>query len=222
MSMGAAAMMPRLRTWSAAEALGMFMMWAIMMVGMMVPSASPMVLLYARVARRGHDTWGGYIRTALFVVGYIAVWTAFSALATAAQWALEELALLTPMLKTASPIAGGVVLVAAGVYQLTPAKRACLEHCRTPFAFVTQHWRPGSAGAFLMGLNHGLYCLGCCWMLMALLFVVGVMNLMWVVIIAAFVLVEKIMPAGRLMAGASATALIAVGAYMAIGRVNLF
>lgn len=221
-SMGGGVMMPRLRAWSPSEAVGMFLMWAIMMVGMMVPSASPMVLLYARVVRRSRNAWVGHIRTALFAGGYIVVWTAFSVLATATQLVLEWLALLTPMMKAASPIVGGIVLVSAGLYQLTPAKRACLEKCRTPFAFVTQHWRAGSSGAFLMGLSHGLYCLGCCWMLMALLFVVGVMNLLWVAIIAGFVLMEKIAPAGHVLARTSAVGLIAAGAYMAVGGANLF
>lgn len=221
-SMGAEAMMPRLQSWTQEHVFGMFLMWAIMMVGMMVPSASPMVLLYARVSGRGFDPRLAYLRTVLFTAGYIAVWTAFSALATAAQWALEELAFLSSMMKTVSPIVGGIILIAAGIYQLTPAKRACLEHCRTPFAFVMHHWRLGSPGAFLMGLEHGAYCLGCCWALMVLLFVVGVMNLLWVAIIAAFVLAEKILPIAQFLAKASAVALMLAGAYMAFAGQNLF
>lgn len=216
MPVGADMLMPRFHEWSLWQALSMFLMWAIMMVGMMIPSAAPMVLLYARVARRGQSFWRSQAQTWLFVSGYVIVWTAFSAAATAVQWALERFALLTPMMTTATPLLGGALLIAAGLYQFTSAKRACLEHCRGPLAFVLQHWRAGPAGALAMGLHHGTYCLGCCWALMALLFVVGVMNLLWVAIIAAFVLVEKVVPRGQIVARGAGSVLILTGAYIAI------
>lgn len=210
-------LMPDLRAWSPADAFAMFAMWAIMMIGMMVPSAVPMVLLYARVAAKGRHLSRAHGRTALFTAGYIAIWTLFSGLATAAQWGLEAMALLTPAMRTASTAVGGALLFAAGAYQFTPAKQACLEHCRSPFVFVTRHWRTGPLGALVMGLHHGAYCLGCCWLLMFLLFVVGVMNLLWVAIIAAFVLVEKAMPGGAVVARVSGAGLMVAGAFMATG-----
>jgi predicted metal-binding membrane protein len=188
-----------------------FMMWAVMMVAMMVPSASPMVLMYARIARsrkdvRAHGVW-------LFAVGYIVVWTIFSAAATAGQFALQRATLLTGGL-TATPLIGGIILAAAGIYQLTPLKDACLGHCRSPMGFFMTEWRDGAAGAFRMGLKHGAYCAGCCWMLMALLFVMGVMNLLWVAAISMLVLIEKATPFGRAIARASGVAMIAAGALM--------
>jgi predicted metal-binding membrane protein len=211
---GSEMLMPHPSAWSLGDAAAMFLMWAIMMVGMMVPSATPMVLLYTRVARRGLNAGQAHLRTGLFVGGYIAAWSAFSALATGAQWGLEHLALLTPMMKAASPLLGGALLIAAGAYQFMPAKHACLERCRTPFMFVTQRWRAGGRGAFVMGLDHGFYCLGCCWLLMALLFVVGVMNLFWVALIAGIVMAEKIFPAGHALARLFGAGLVAAGGYV--------
>ena len=148
-----------------------------MMVGMMLPSATPMVLLYARVCRKSLDMAAP--DTGAFVMGYVAVWTLFSAAATALQWGLEQAALLSPTMTSASPFFAGMVLVLAGLYQWTPAKQACLSRCRSPVEFLSTHWRPGAGGAFAMGLRHGAFCVGCCWALMALLFVGGVMNLLW-------------------------------------------
>jgi predicted metal-binding membrane protein len=132
----------------------------------------------------------------MFVGGYLVVWGVFSLAATAAQWALQQGALLSPMLALTSPLAGGVLFILAGIYQLTPLKNACLRQCRSPFAFVLNHWRDGRYGALRMGASHGLYCLGCCWVLMVLLFAVGVMNLIGVAAIAALVFVEKLMRGG--------------------------
>ena len=199
--------MARLRPWTGAEAVMMFIMWAVMMVGMMLPSATPMVLLYARVCRKSLDMAAP--DTGAFVMGYVAVWTLFSAAATALQWGLEQAALLSPTMTSASPFFAGMVLVLAGRYQWTPAKQACLSRCRSPVEFLSTHWRPGAGGAFAMGLRHGAFCVGCCWALMALLFVGGVMNLLWVALITVFVLLEKVVPFGHGV-GKTAGALLAL------------
>jgi predicted metal-binding membrane protein len=184
-----------LMPWTGADALFALVMWMVMMVGMMLPSATPVLLLVAAVNRRGAAA-GGRGLTGAFGLGYVLAWGGFSVAATAAQWGLHAAALLSPPLATTSPLLGGVLLVAAGVYQLTPLKAACLAHCRSPLSFLMTEWREGAGGALRMGLRHGLYCLGCCALLMGLLFVAGVMNLLWVALIAVFVLVEKVVPGG--------------------------
>jgi predicted metal-binding membrane protein len=203
--------MGALHAWSAGHAAMMFAMWAVMMVGMMLPSATPMTLVYAQVARKAAREGSVLPPTAVFVAGYLLAWTAFGLAATAAQWALDRAALLSPLLVSTSPRLGAALLVAAGLYQLTPWKGACLRHCRAPAHFFARHFRSGALGALRLGLHHGLYCLGCCWALMGLLFVGGVMNLLWVAAIALFVLLEKVMPrgldGGRLFGGA----LVALG-----------
>ncbi len=176
-------------------------MWWVMMVGMMLPSAAPMILTFATINRRRRARARPYAPTALFAAGYLLAWGGFSVAATLAQAGLERAALLSPMdMTTTSARLGGVLFVAAGLYQLTPLKQACLHVCRSPFDFVVNRWRDGAAGALGMGFSHGLYCLGCCWILMALLFVGGVMNLLWVAALAAVVLVEKLFPLGPWMA----------------------
>jgi predicted metal-binding membrane protein len=192
----------------------MFLMWWVMMIGMMLPSTLPMTLTFATVNRRRRERGADYVPTAVFVAGYLAAWGAFSLAATAAQWALERAALMTPMGRTPSGLLGGLLFVAAGVYQLTPLKHACLRRCRSPLSFVLEHWRDGTAGALRMGAEHGAYCLGCCALLMALLFVGGVMNLLWAAAIAAFVLLEKLLPAGHAVARAAGALAIGFGAWM--------
>jgi predicted metal-binding membrane protein len=182
-----------------------------MMVGMMVPTAAPMTLVYAAVARKAARQGTPVAPTAAFVAGYVAAWTLYSVAATAAQWGLDRAALLSPMMVTTRPAVGALLLVAAGVYQLTPAKEACLRRCREPARFISEHWRAGAAGAFRMGAIHGAYCLGCCWVLMGLLFVGGVMNLLWVAAIALFVLAEKILPVRGGAARITGFAMIAAG-----------
>lgn len=203
-----------LEPWTALDAAFMFSMWAVMMVGMMTPSATPMILLYALVLRRKAGSGNPVIPTAAFFAGYVAVWTVFSATATGAQWALERAALLSPMMAGTSAVFDGIVLVAAGVYQWTPYKSACLKRCRNPVWFLSRLWRDGTAGAFRMGFLHGVFCLGCCWALMALLFVGGVMNLLCVAAITVFVLVEKVVPAGPVVGRASALVLMVLGVLM--------
>ncbi len=214
--MGSGAAMMQIEAWTLRDTVLMFLMWTVMMVGMMVPTAAPMALLYAAVARKAARQGSVLAPTAVFVAGYVAMWTLFSAGATAAQWALEQAALLSPMMIATSPSLGAALLIGAGIYQLTPYKDACLRHCRAPAHFISEHWRPGAAGAFRMGLVHGAYCLGCCWILMGLLFLGGVMNLLWIAAISVFVLLEKVLPLG------TGGGRVAGGAMIAAGGIALF
>jgi predicted metal-binding membrane protein len=196
-----------------------FMMWAIMMVAMMLPSASPAILLYGALARKRREQGSAVAPAWIFTSGYIAVWTAFSALAAILQAGLQEAALLTPMLVSQSRWLSGALLVVAGVYQWLPYKDVCLQKCRAPLQFFMFSWRAGHAGAFRMGMEHGAFCLGCCWALMLLLFVAGVMNLVWVALIAAFVLVEKLAPGGGLGGRIDRPVMLAGGQALATGLV---
>ncbi len=186
----------QIRPWDAGYFLMMFLMWAVMMVGMTLPSVTPMVLIYAAVARKSAMQGMPVAPTAAFVSGYITMWLIFSLFATIAQWGLDQAALLSPMMVSNSVGLGAVLIIAAGIYQWLPIKDKCLHHCRSPVHFITTHWRPGSIGAFKMGLSHGAFCLGCCWVLMCLLFVGGVMNILWIAAITLFVLLEKVLPLG--------------------------
>ena len=182
--------------WTVGYASIMFTMWWVMMAAMMLPSAAPILLLFASINRKEKSAGRPFIPTGIFAAGYLVAWGAFSALATGLQWALERLGLLSPMMATTSYWLGGAILLAAGVWQLTPIKGVCLRHCRSPMGFLVQSWRPGRGGAFRMGLEHGSFCLGCCWFLMGLLFFGGIMNLFWIIGLAAFVLLEKTVPMG--------------------------
>lgn len=199
--------------WDFGYALLMFFMWWIMMLAMMLPSAAPMILLFAAINRRRRQRGAPFVPTAAFAGGYLTVWAAFSLTAVVLQWALRRADLLSPMLVGTSAVLGGGLLVAAGLYQLTPLKHACLEHCRSPVHFLTGHWREGIAGALRMGMIHGSYCVGCCWFLMALLFVGGVMDLRWIIGLAFFVLLEKAMPGGHRLARAAGVVLLAAGSW---------
>lgn len=203
--------MPRMQTWGVVDLLLLCVMWAVMMVAMMVPSAVPMLLMFTTINRRRRTPQQPYVPTAVFLVGYLLVWTGFSVLAMLAQWGLHSAALLSPMLVSTSPLLGGLVLLAAGLWQWTPLKYTCLTRCRSPLGFLMTDWREGHRGALIMGLRHGMYCVGCCWSLMALLFVAGVMNLLWVATIAAFVLVEKVVPRGDLVGRVAGGALVLAG-----------
>lgn len=211
MPAGAMASMEAARAWSAGAFLLTFVMWSVMMVAMMLPSAAPAILLYGSLVRRNRARGSALPSAWIFTAGYLAVWSAFSLAATGLQAALEAGRLLTPMMVSASAWLTGGLLVAAGVYQWLPVKDACLEKCRAPLQFLMFRWRPGAAGAFRMGAEHGLYCVGCCWALMLLLFAAGVMNLLWVALIAGFVLVEKLVPAGRLIGRVAGAALAVAG-----------
>lgn len=203
--------MVHVQPWTAAEFAPRLLMWAVMMVAMMVPTAAPMTLVYAAVARKAAREDHPVAPTFVFVAGYLAVWVLFSVAATAAQSGLDQLALLSPTMVSASPVLGGGLLIGAGVYELTPYKHACLAHCRAPAHFISHKWRGGFAGAFRMGLELGTYCLGCCWILMGLLFVGGLMNLFWIAAIAAFILLEKTMPFAETGGRVVGAAMIVVG-----------
>jgi predicted metal-binding membrane protein len=184
--------------WTTGYFVAMLLMWIVMMIGMMVPSAIPMALIHAAVARKAARAGTTLPSTGFFVAGYVLIWSAFSVGATAAQWGLDRASLLSPMMVSNSPILGGILLFAAGLYQFTPTKEACLRQCRSPVHFMANNWRPGAIGALRMGFAHGAYCLGCCWILMCLLFFGGVMSIGWIGGLALFVLLEKILPGGRL------------------------
>ncbi|UVK37763.1 DUF2182 domain-containing protein [Mesorhizobium sp. AR10] len=213
--MGAMDMATEPRIWGPAVWALMIAMWWIMMVAMMSPSAAPTVLLYARVHR--HALAQGQIQdklapTGMFVAGYLLVWLGFAVAAAALHWLLEREAIVsTTTMSSQSRWLSGIVLIAAGLYQLSPLKNACLSHCRTPTAFLSRHWRPHALGALRLGALHGAFCVGCCWMLMALLFVGGIMNLVWIAALAVLVLAEKVFPAGQWVGRAAGIALIAWG-----------
>jgi predicted metal-binding membrane protein len=202
--------------WTPGYAVLMFLMWWIMMLAMMLPSAAPMILLFAMINRKQREKGAPYVPTGIFAAGYALVWGGFSVLAVAAQWGLERSGLLSSMMASTSVMLGAGLLIAAGTYQLTPLKHACLRHCRSPIFFITHHWRPGELGALRMGVAHGAFCTGCCWFLMALLFYGGIMNLYWIVGLAGFVLLEKTIPAGHWLGGLAGALLIAWGAALLI------
>jgi predicted metal-binding membrane protein len=198
-------------TWTPAYAVLMLAMWWTMMMAMMLPSAAPMILLFALINRRQREQGAPYVATGIFAAGYALVWGAFSIIAVTAEWSLERSNLLSSMMASTSVLLGAGLLIAAGIYQLTPLKHACLRHCRSPIFFITHHWRPGEFGALRMGVEHGAFCTGCCWFLMALLFYGGIMNLYWIVGLAVFVLLEKTIPAGHWLGGVAGILLIAWG-----------
>ena len=209
-------MMAEATPWAAGTVVSMIIMWAVMMVGMMLPSASPMILIFAKVARRKRELGRVSAPTPIFVLGYVVVWTVFSIAAGLVQSALQGVALLSPMLVSTSGYLGGGLFVLAGLYQLTPLKNACLRYCRSPMDFVLNHWREGRRGAFLMGLEHGAWCAGCCWAIMALLFVLGGMNLVWVAALTVLVLVEKVIPGGEWVARGGGIAMLGIGIYLLV------
>jgi predicted metal-binding membrane protein len=204
---------PDIGPWSAVAILPLFLMWAEMMVAMMIPSAAPVILLFAKVNRERRTQDRLFVPTTFFVAGYLAAWTFFSIVAALSQWALHGASFLSTEMKSASPALSGAVLVAAGLFQFTPWKRACLDQCRSPLAFLLTEWREGRSGAFAMGLRHGTFCTGCCWMLMALLFVAGVMNMLWVAAITGLVLLEKLLPPRLRVDRVCGTALVCWGLY---------
>jgi len=214
MSMGGTAVGGTMVTgaWTVGYAVVIFFMWWVMMFGMMLPSAAPLLLLFARMMRKEKDKGAPYVPTGVFALGYVIMWAAFSAIATGAQWGLEASGLLSGIMVGTSAVLGAALLIAAGVWQLTPLKNACLRHCRSPIGFLSAHWRPGRTGAFKMGLVHGAFCLGCCWFLMALLFYGGVMNLYWIIGLALYILIEKLLPAGARIGQLTGVILIAWGA----------
>jgi predicted metal-binding membrane protein len=213
---------PGFTPWSPGHFLFIFAMWAVMMVGMMLPTVTPMLLLYMRLAQQAGASGRPFAATVWFAGGYLLVWTGFSLLATLAQYGFERLALLTPMMQSANILFGAALLVAAGLYQWTPPKSACLSQCRAPLAFVQRHggFRAERRHAVRLGVLHGAYCVGCCWALMALLFVGGVMNILWIVGLMILMLAEKIMPGGRILSKIAGVAMIAGGIWYFAGQWN--
>ncbi|WP_428606917.1 DUF2182 domain-containing protein [Sedimenticola sp.] len=201
--------------WQLESLLLTFLMWAVMMVGMMLPSAAPAILLYGRLANN-RQTVSLLPATGLFSSGYLTVWTLFSLSATLLQATFESQRMLSPLLSSSSTWLSATLLLIAGLYQWLPLKKACLKKCQSPLNFFLMHWRPGALGAFCMGMEHGLYCVGCCWVLMLLLFVAGVMNLLWVALIAGFVLAEKLLPSGHLIGNVAGIGLLLIGSGMLV------
>jgi predicted metal-binding membrane protein len=213
---GLGLMMPSTAPWQPIEFAYVLAMWAVMMIGMMTPSAAPMILIYARVGRQAAEQGRPFAPSGWFAGGYLLAWVGFALTATSAQWALDRAALLTPTMKSASNVLGGTVLIVAGLYQWTPIKDACLSYCRSPLLFIQRQggFRSDAAGAMVLGLRHGLYCIGCCWALMALLFVGGVMNLLWIAALAILVLLEKVTRFGRFLARAAGVVFIGGGLWL--------
>ena len=199
--------------WNTTDLLFTFMMWVVMMIGMMTGSAAPVIFLFAGAHARRNQR-GIPLIVLIFGLGYITVWVGFSACASFVQWALHQAAMLSPAMAASNAKVGAAILCAAGLYQLTPLKRACLMHCQAPLGFLMTSWRDGGLGAFRMGMRHGAYCLGCCWALMLVLFVVGIMNLVWVAILTLFVLLEKTGPAGTVVARLAGASMILAGAVL--------
>lgn len=209
-------MAPQVHEWSVVEFAFIFAMWAVMMVGMMTPSAAPMILIYARVGHHAALKGRPLAATGFFAGGYLLAWVAFSLVATVGQWGLEKTFLLTPEMASASRVFSGFILVAAGLYQWTPQKDACLAKCQAPLLFIQRHggFRKDALGSMQIGFKHGLYCIGCCWAVMGLLFVGGVMNVLWIAAIAIFILAEKILSSGRFLPRLAGTTLISAGAWL--------
>jgi predicted metal-binding membrane protein len=205
---------PDVQPWSASSILPLFAMWAEMMVAMMLPSAAPTILTFALVNRKRREQERPYVPTGLFAMGYFLVWTVFSLAAAGLQWLLHGVALISPMMKSTSPVFAGVLLIGAGIFQWSPAKHACLQHCRSPLQFLLGSWQEGRTGALWMGVKHGAYCTVCCWMLMVILFVAGVMNMVWVAAITLLVMLEKLSPTSWRADRMAGVVLIAWGAWM--------
>jgi predicted metal-binding membrane protein len=207
-------------TWTASYALVMFLMWWIMMIAMMLPSAAPMILLFAMINRKNRQREAPFVPTGVFAAGYLVAWGGFSLAATLLHWGLERSGLLTMRMASATDWLGAGLQLSAGVYQLSPLKDACLRHCRSPIAFIMEHWRPGPAGALRMGLHHGAYCVGCCWVVMGLLFYGGVMSMGWIAGLALLVLLEKVLPAGPRIGALSGIGFMAWGGWLVASQLS--
>jgi predicted metal-binding membrane protein len=210
-------LMPQAHGWGPDQVSWLFVMWVVMMTAMMIPSAAPVILLFAHVARRRRLKGELTGSPTVFVLGYLLAWTGYSLLAALAQWGLHSHALLSPAMAGTAPVLGASLLLAAGIYQWLPFKQRCLVHCRSPLGFFAQEWREGTLGALAMGARHGSYCVGCCWLLMALLFVGGVMNLLWVAVIAIVVMLEKLAPAGPELGRLMSVLMVGWGLWLLLG-----
>lgn len=201
--------------WTAAYTVLLALMWWVMMIAMMTPSAAPTLLLFTALKHHGKDRQNAVYYSGLLLAGYLIIWALFSLIATGLQWGLETLGLISAAMMTiSSRLLAGFILLTAGLYQFSDLKSACLKHCRSPAYFLSENNRPGAFGALVMGIHHGVYCLGCCWALMALLFVGGIMNLYWIVGLALYVLAEKTVPFGELFSKVTGIILIFTGTYV--------
>jgi predicted metal-binding membrane protein len=201
------------RSWTGADFGMTFVMWGVMMVAMMAPTVAPMLLALARIDRAQPEPSGPLLPATLFLAGYLLIWTGFSLVATLAQWRLHELTWVTASGASEHAAFGGLLLLSAGAFQLTPLKQACLSRCRSPLLFLMSAWRPGSWGGLRMGILHGAFCIGCCWALMALMFVAGTMNLLWCAALMLLMLAEKSLPTGRQVGRAAGVGLMGWGMY---------
>jgi predicted metal-binding membrane protein len=208
--------MPMTPEWTTIDFILLFFMWLVMMIAMMTPSVTPLILIFAKVNRQKKQQEHPFVNTIYLMAGYFLAWAAFSLIATCLQWLLQQISLLNPEMKTTSKILGGIILIIAGIFQFTPLKQTCLNYCRSPLDFVLHYWKEGKQGALKMGIENGFYCIGCCWLLMVLLFVAGIMNLLWIALIALFVLVEKISPGVKWIPYVAGVMLIAYGTFVLI------
>ena len=208
--------MLRDHAWAPLDVVPLFVMWTVMMIAMMVPAATPMVLTFAAVQRKRREQERATVPTVAFLLGYAVVWTTYAAAAALAQWRLHEAQLLSAAMASTSARLGGALLLAAGAFQWTRLKEVCLSKCRSPLSFVMSEWREGRAGALVMGVRHGAYCVACCWALMALLFVAGVMNLWWIAGLAVFVLAERVLPGGQAVSRIGGALLLLAGAVILV------
>jgi predicted metal-binding membrane protein len=216
MSAPAGMSMPAAGAWEPGETVGLALMWIVMMIAMMIPSVAPVILLFAGVSRRRRVQGLPATPVSVFILGYLLAWTGYAVIAALTQSALHSAAMLSPAMASGSPRLSGAILMLAGLYQWLPIKGACLAHCRSPLGFFSTEWREGVSGALRMGFRHGSYCVGCCWALMALLFVAGVMNLVWVAAIAGLVLAEKVVPNGRLLGRITGAVLAGFGLWVLV------
>jgi predicted metal-binding membrane protein len=184
--------MPMTSSWSWTDFVLLFLMWFVMMIAMMMPSVAPLVLIFTSINRKRQQQKNPFVSSGYLISGYFLVWAAFSLFATILQWLLQRASLLNPEMITTSRILGGIIFILAGLFQFTPLKNTCLNTCRSPMGFIHQYWKDGKSGAWRMGIQNGIFCLGCCWILMLLLFVSGIMNIVWIAIISLFVLIEKV------------------------------
>jgi predicted metal-binding membrane protein len=203
--------MPMTPQWSWIDFVLLLLMWFVMMIAMMTPSVTPLILIFTLINRKRHQHQNPYVPSGFMITGYFLVWAVFSLLATLLQWLLQQVALLNPEMIITSKVLGGIILIAAGLFQFSPLKNTCLRNCRSPIGFIHQYWKDGKAGALRMGIQNGIYCLGCCWILMILLFVSGIMNILWIAIITLFVVIEKMLPSAKIMSSISGISLIVFG-----------
>ena len=203
--------MPMSSSWTMTDFILLFLMWLVMMIAMMTPSVAPLILIFVMVNRKREQQKSPFVPAVYLLSGYFLVWAGFSVLATLLQWTLQQISLLNPYMQTTNKLLGGIILIMAGVFQFTSLKQRCLDYCRTPVDFIHRNWKEGRRGALKMGIENGMYCLGCCWVLMVLLFVAGIMNLLWIALIALFVLIEKLMPRIKLISFIAGVVLIFYG-----------